>query len=99
MLTRKEAKLLKLLYDYKNKLVPREIIIKEIWGDSKSAMGRSLDVFLSKVRKYIKSENEDAPENINEEGGKRKNKYKVGHEPKVELINVHGAGYLLKIRG
>ncbi|MCL2245773.1 MAG: response regulator transcription factor [Lentimicrobiaceae bacterium] len=98
MLTRKEAKLLKLLYDHKNKLVPREVITKEIWGDSKAAMGRSLDVFLSKVRRHVKSEDEDAPEKLNPEGGKRKNKYKAGLEPKVEIINVHGAGYLLKIR-
>jgi len=99
MLTRKEAKLLKLLYEHKNKLVPREIITKEIWGNSKAATGRSLDVFLSKVRKHVKSAEEDLPENINPEGGKRKNKYIAGREPKVEIINVHGAGYLLKIRG
>jgi DNA-binding response OmpR family regulator len=96
MLTRKEAQLLKILYEHKNKLVPREILIKEIWGDSKAAMGRSLDVFLSKVRVYLKTD-EDTPESLNPEGG-RKNKYKPGHEPKVEVINVHGTGYLLKIR-
>jgi len=99
MLTRKEAKLLKLLYEHKNKLVPRDVITKEIWGDSKAATGRSLDVFLSKVRKHVKSAEEDLPENINPEGGKRKNKYISGREPKVEIINVHGAGYLLRIRG
>jgi len=97
MLTRKEAQLLKLLYEHKNKLVPREVLIKEIWGESKAAMGRSLDVFLSKVRVYLKLDGEDAPENLNPDGG-RKNKYKFGHEPKVEVVNVHGMGYLLKVR-
>jgi DNA-binding response OmpR family regulator len=97
LLTRKEAKLLKLLYEHKNKLVPREIITKEIWGDSKAASGRSLDVFLSKVRRQLKSDNDDAPENLNPEGGRR-NKYKEGYEPKVEIINVHGTGYSLIIR-
>jgi len=97
MLTRKEAQLLKLLYEHKNKLVPREILMKEIWGDAKAALGRSLDVFLSKLRTYLKLEEEYQPENINTEG-KRKNKFKLGHEPKVEIINVHGTGYLLKIR-
>jgi len=97
MLTRKEAQLLRLLYEHKNKLVPREMLIKEIWGDSKAAMGRSLDVFLSKVRTYLKLVGEDAPENINPEG-KRKNRYKPGHEPKVEIVNLHGTGYLLKVR-
>jgi len=97
MLTRKEAQLLRLLYEHKNKLVPREILIKEIWGESKAAMGRSLDVFLSKIRVYLKGEGEDAAEHINPEGG-RKNRYKAGHEPKVEVVNVHGTGYLLRVR-
>jgi DNA-binding response OmpR family regulator len=97
MLTRKEAQLLKLLYEHKNKLVPRDVLLKEIWGDSKAAAGRSLDVFLSKVRVYLKSEGDDNPENLISTG-RRKHKYKPGHEPKVEVINVHGTGYLLKIR-
>jgi len=97
MLTRKEALLLKLLYEHKNKLVPRDILMKEIWGDAKAALGRSLDVFLSKLRTYLRREDEYRPENINIDG-KRKNKFKLGHEPKVEIINVHGTGYLLKIR-
>ncbi|MDR2971324.1 MAG: response regulator transcription factor [Bacteroidales bacterium] len=97
MLTRKEAQLLKLLYEHKNKLVPREILMKEIWGESKAALGRSLDVFLSKLRIYLKLDSEYISDNLNEEG-KRKNKFKPGYEPKVEIINVHGTGYLLKIR-
>jgi len=97
ILTKKEAQLLRLLYEHKNKLVPREVIINEIWGDAKAAMGRSLDVFLSRIRNYLKTEEDDAPNNLNPEGG-RKNKYKNGYEPKVEVINVHGTGYLLKIR-
>jgi DNA-binding response OmpR family regulator len=97
LLTRKEAKLLKLLYEHKNKLVPREVITREIWGDSKAATGRSLDVFLSKVRKHIKSDEEDTPEHLNPDG-KRRNKYKTGHEPKIEILNVHGMGYSLTIR-
>jgi DNA-binding response OmpR family regulator len=97
MLTRKEAQLLKLLYEHKNKLVPRDVLLKEIWGDSKAAMGRSLDVFLSKIRVYLKSEDDDNPENLIS-AGSRKHKYKPGHEPKIEVINVHGMGYLLKIR-
>jgi DNA-binding response OmpR family regulator len=97
LLTRKEARLLKLLYEYKNKLVPRDIITKEIWGDTKAAAGRSLDVFLSKVRKHIKYDEDEAPEKLNPDGGRR-NKYKSGYEPAVEIINVHGAGYMLSIK-
>jgi len=96
MLTRKEAQLLKLLYEHKNKLVPREILLKEIWGDTKAAMGRSLDVFLSKLRIYLKSDEDDAPEIVSAGRG-RKSKFMPAHEPKVEVMNVHGTGYLLKI--
>jgi DNA-binding response OmpR family regulator len=96
MLTRKEAQLLKLLYEHKNKLVPREILLKEIWGDSKASMGRSLDVFLSKLRVYLKSDEDDFPEPI-ATGRGRRNKFTPSHEPQVEVVNVHGTGYLLKI--
>ena len=96
LLARKEAKVLKLLYDYKNKLVPREIITKEIWGDSKAASGRSLDVFLSKIRKHLKSLEEDIPQSLHTDGS-----IENCIQPsvtKVEIVNVHGAGYLLAIR-
>ena len=93
MLTRKEAQLLKLLYEHKNKLVPREILTKEIWGDAKAAMGRSLDVFLSKIRIYLNPEKDN--DNNSEEG--KRNKYKSSPNQKAEIINVHGTGYLLKI--
>jgi len=72
-LTRKEAELLKILFQHKNKLVPREILLKEIWGDAKAASGRSLDVFISKLRQYF-----------------------IFNE-KVEIVTIHGTGYLLKI--
>jgi DNA-binding response OmpR family regulator len=97
LLTRKEAQLLRLLYEHKNKLVPREVLQKVIWGDSKAAMGRSLDVFLSKVRVYLKSNEEDETETISA-SGRRKKKYKPGYEPRVEVMNVHGTGYLLRVR-
>jgi DNA-binding response OmpR family regulator len=96
MLTRKEAQLLKLLYEHKNKLVPREILLREIWGDSKATMGRSLDVFLSKLRLYLKSDEDDVPETVNTGRGRR-NKFVPKHEPKVEVVNVHGTGYLLRV--
>jgi len=97
MLTKKEASLLKILYEHKNKLVPREILLKEIWGESKATLGRSLDVYLSKLRFYLITDEKNAPENISHEGGRRK-RDKFGYEPKVEIMNVHGVGYLLKVR-
>ena len=95
-LTRKEAELLKLLCDHQNKLLPREVILKEIWGDEDYSVGRSMDVFLTKLRSYINIEK--VPEEyLNAEGGRR-NKYKPGFEPKVEICNVHGTGFILKVR-
>ncbi|MBP8042873.1 MAG: response regulator transcription factor, partial [Bacteroidales bacterium] len=49
-LTRKEADLLKLLCVNKNRLVHREIALKSIWGDSDYFTGRSMDVFITRLR-------------------------------------------------
>lgn len=96
MLTRKEAELLKLLCDHKNKLIPREIILKEVWGDDDHSAGRSMDVFLTKLRSYLQIDNEEhlAPK----VKGKRKVVYTGGYEPQVEIFNVHGTGFMLKIK-
>ena len=53
-LTRKESALLKLLCLYKDQLLSREIALKTIWGDDDYFIGRSMDVFISKLRKYLK---------------------------------------------
>jgi DNA-binding response OmpR family regulator len=52
-LTRKEAHLLKLLCDHKNNMLTRELILKQIWGTDDYFAGRSMDVFISKLRKYF----------------------------------------------
>ena len=55
-LTRKESALLKLLCLYKNKLLSRETALKSIWGNDDYFIGRSMDVFISKLRKYLKDD-------------------------------------------
>ena len=55
-LTRKEADLLKILCDNKNLLLKREIALKTIWGDDNYFIGRSMDVFITKLRKYLKED-------------------------------------------
>ncbi len=55
-LTVKECKILKILCYSKNRLVKREELMIEIWGDSDYFTGRSLDVFISKLRKYLKND-------------------------------------------
>lgn len=52
-LTRKEAALLKLLCDHRNEMLPREKLLKEVWGTDDYFAGRSMDVFISKLRKYF----------------------------------------------
>jgi len=55
-LTIKEARILKILCHARGRLVKREEIMIEIWGDSDYFTGRSLDVFISKLRKYLKND-------------------------------------------
>ncbi|HEX8038554.1 MAG TPA: response regulator transcription factor [Chryseosolibacter sp.] len=53
-LTQKEAEVLKLLYRNRDRVLRREEILTHIWGDDDYFMGRSMDVFISKLRKYLK---------------------------------------------
>ncbi len=52
-LTQKEADILKFFCVHKNQVVKREDILNEVWGDDDYFLGRSLDVFISKLRKYL----------------------------------------------
>ncbi len=52
-LTQKEADLLKLLCEQQDKVVKREEILTKIWGNDDYFAGRSMDVFISKLRKYL----------------------------------------------
>jgi len=52
-LTLKEAQLLKYLIINRNKIVAREDILNEIWGEDDYFLGRSMDVFISRLRKYV----------------------------------------------
>lgn len=52
-LTAKESKILEMLCRAKGKVVSRENILNEIWGNSDFYSSRSLDVFITKLRKYL----------------------------------------------
>jgi two-component system, OmpR family, response regulator len=56
VLTRKENALLKLLYENRNNLLMREIALKSVWGNDDYFIGRSMDVFIAKLRKYLKDD-------------------------------------------
>ena len=55
-LTKKEVQILKLLCKFKNQVLPREVILNTVWGQDDYFVGRSLDVFITKLRKYLKSD-------------------------------------------
>ncbi len=63
-LTEREASLLKFLYDHKNEVLKRERILTELWGNDDYFSGRSLDVFVSRLRKILKSETNIRIDNI-----------------------------------
>jgi len=55
-LTKRETDLLKLLYDNKNELISREKILKQLWSNDSYFNGRSMDVFITRLRKYLKED-------------------------------------------
>lgn len=52
-LTKKEAQILKILHKFKNQVVERDIVLNAVWGQDDYFVGRSLDVFITKLRKYF----------------------------------------------
>ncbi len=56
VLTKKEAMVLKLLSKNLNEVVTRELILNAVWGQDDYFVGRSLDVFITKLRKYFKED-------------------------------------------
>ncbi|MCU4155767.1 response regulator transcription factor [Carboxylicivirga sp. A043] len=72
-LSPKEADLLMLLCQNENKVLPRDKALKQVWGETGYFTTRSMDVYITKLRKYLRDV----------EG--------------VEIVNIHGSGYQLRI--
>jgi two-component system, OmpR family, response regulator len=72
-LSPKEAELLKLLCLAENKVLPRNHALKAIWGDDNYFTTRSMDVYITKLRKYLKKDS------------------------RIEIENIHGSGFRLRI--
>lgn len=64
MLTERESALLKLFIDNKNSILKREAMLKALWGTDDYFMGRSMDVFISRLRKIFKDDESIRIENI-----------------------------------
>ena len=67
-LSPKEAELLELLCINKNELLPRETALKKIWGDDGYFTARSMDVFITKLRKYLAKDSNIEIKNIHSSG-------------------------------
>jgi two-component system, OmpR family, response regulator len=73
-LSPKEAQLLELLAINPNELISREMALKKIWGADDYFTARSMDVYVTKLRKFL------------------------SEDPRLNIKNIHGAGFQLIIR-
>jgi DNA-binding response OmpR family regulator len=67
-LSPKESKLLRMLAIHKNDLMPRELALTKIWRDDNYFTSRSMDVYIAKLRKYLKEDELVEILNIHGEG-------------------------------
>lgn len=67
-LSPKENELLKMLAIYENDLMPRELALTKIWRDDNYFTSRSMDVYIAKLRKYLKQDEDVEILNIHGEG-------------------------------
>ena len=69
-LTRKETALLCVLCKNMDKLVARDHLLKEVWGEDDYFLGRSMDVFIAKLRKYLSEDSSLSITNVHGTGFK-----------------------------
>jgi len=67
-LSPKENELLKMLAVHENDLMPRELALTKIWRDDNYFTSRSMDVYIAKLRKYLKADEDVEILNIHGEG-------------------------------
>lgn len=63
-ITEKECDILKYLCTHRNHVIKREHMLKELWGENDYFIGRSLDVFITKIRKYLAKDPTISIENV-----------------------------------
>jgi DNA-binding response OmpR family regulator len=63
-LTYKEGKLLEMFFRHRGKLIEREVFLKTIWEADGFFVARSMDVFISRLRKYLQKDTKLKIENI-----------------------------------
>jgi DNA-binding winged helix-turn-helix (wHTH) protein len=67
-MTFRESKLLELFCHHKNEVLDRDFILKEIWDDDGALVSRSVDVFVSRLRKILKNDDSLKIKNIHNRG-------------------------------
>jgi DNA-binding response OmpR family regulator len=63
-ITEKESDILNYLSAHRNNVIKREEMLKNLWGENDYFFGRSLDVFITKIRKYLKEDPNLSIENV-----------------------------------
>jgi len=63
-ITGKESDILNYLSSRRNHVIKREELLKDLWGENDYFFGRSLDVFITKIRKYLKEDPSLSVENV-----------------------------------
>ncbi len=63
-ITERESEILKYLSERRNRIVKREEMLKDLWGENDYFYGRSLDVFITKIRKYLSDDSDLSIENV-----------------------------------
>jgi DNA-binding response OmpR family regulator len=63
-ITEKESEILRYIYFHRNKVIKREEMLVALWGTNDYFLGRSLDVFITKIRKYLKDDESIKIENV-----------------------------------
>ncbi|MBK9400433.1 MAG: response regulator transcription factor [Bacteroidetes bacterium] len=63
-ITEKESEILHYLQSHRNKVIKREELLTSLWGENDYFLGRSLDVFITKIRKYLKEDGDISIENV-----------------------------------
>jgi len=63
-ITGKESDVLHYLYEHRNNVIKREEMLKELWGENDYFFGRSLDVFITKIRKHLKEDQHLSIDNV-----------------------------------
>jgi len=78
-LTQKESEVLKILCKWKNQVVKRDDLLIAVWGNNDYFNGRSMDVFITKLRKYLQPDPQVAIENIPKIGFRLKDIWLLHH--------------------